>query len=75
MGIEEIQKVNALARELMRHNIAQTSDEAMLRAAEMLRANGVNSMTAAITSHSPIGKSEQAIVTNETLSGLNMDIR
>lgn len=92
MGVEEIQKVNALARELMRHNIAQTSDEAMLRAEEMLRANGVDSMTAAITSHSPMGtqvvqsttgpsrhkptwESEQAIVTNETLSGLNMDIR
>ncbi len=75
MGIEEIQKVNALARELMRHGIAQSSDEAMLRAEEMLRANGVNSMTQAITSHSPMGKSEEAIVTNETLSGLNMDIR
>ncbi|MBI2143303.1 hypothetical protein HYU20_03095 [Candidatus Woesearchaeota archaeon] len=75
MGIEEVQKVNALARELMRHGIAQTSDEAMIRAGEMLRANGVNSMTAAISSHSLIGKSEEAIVTNETLSGLNMDIR
>ena len=75
MGIEEIQKVNALARELMRHGIAQSSDEAMLRAEEMLRGNGVNSMTAAITSHTSMGKSEQAIMTNESLSGLNMDIR
>lgn len=75
MGIEEIQKVNALARELMRHGIAQTSDEAMLRAEEMLRANGVNSMTRAITAHSSMGKSEEAVMTNETLSGLNMDIR
>ena len=75
MGIEEIQRINVLARELMRHGIAQTSDEAMVRAGEMLRANGVNSMAAAITSHSPMGKSEEAIITNETLSGLNMDIR
>lgn len=75
MGIEEIQKVNALARELMRHGIAQTSDEAMLRAEEMLRANSVNSMTEAITSHSSMGKSGEAIMTNETISGLNMDIR
>ncbi len=75
MGVEEIQRINTLARELMRHGIAQTSDEAMVRAGEMLRANGVNSMAAAITSHSPMGKSEEAIVTNETLSGLNMDIR
>ena len=75
MGVEEIQRVNALARELMRHGIAQTSDEAMVRAGEMLRANGVNSMAAAITSHSSMGKSEEAIMTNETLSGLNMDIR
>ena len=75
MGVEEIQRVNALARELMRHGIAATSDEAMLRAVEMLRVNGVNSMTAAITSHSSMGKSEEAIITNEALSGLNMDIR
>ena len=75
MGIEEIQRINTLARELMRHGIAQTSDEAMVRAGEMLRANGVNSMAAAITSHSSMGKSEEAIMTNETLSGLNMDIR
>lgn len=75
MGIEEIQKVNALARELMRHGIAQTSDEAMVRAEEMLKANSVNSMTEAITSHTSMGRSKEAIMTNETLSGLNMDIR
>lgn len=75
MGIEEIQKVNALARELMRHGIVQTSDEAMIRAEEMLRANSVDSMTEAITSHSSMGRSQEAIMTNETLSGLNMDIR
>ena len=75
MGIEEIQKVNALARELMRHGLAQSSDEAMLRAEEMLKANSVNSMTAAIMSNTSMRKSEDAIMTNETLSGLNMDIR
>src|SRR3989338_3746925 len=45
MGIEEIQNVNALARELMRHGIAGTSDEALLKAKDMLRANPVDSMT------------------------------
>ncbi len=75
MGIEEIQRVNALARELMRHGIAQSSDEAMLRAEEMLKSNSIDSMTQAITSNTSMGRSEQAIMTNETLSGLNMDIR
>ena len=75
MGIEEIQRINTLARELMRHGIAQSSDEAMLRAEEMLKSNSINSMTQAITSNTSMGKSEQAIMTNESLSGLNMDIR
>ncbi|MBI3036527.1 hypothetical protein HYY73_02110 [Candidatus Woesearchaeota archaeon] len=75
MGIEEIQKVNALARELMRHNIVQTSDEAMLRAQEMLRGDSVNSMTDAITSNTSIGKSEQAYANHQVMSELNMDIR
>ncbi|MBI2144729.1 hypothetical protein HYU18_00215 [Candidatus Woesearchaeota archaeon] len=74
MGVEEIQKINALARELMRHNIAATSDEALLKAEEMLRGNGVNSMTAAITSNTSIGKSEYH-ASNEAISSLNMDVR
>lgn len=75
MGIEEIQKINALARELMRHNIVQTSDEALLRAEEMLRGDSVNSMTAAITSNTSIGKSEPAYANHQAVSELNMDVR
>ena len=75
MGIEEIQKVNALARELMRHNIVQTSDEAMIRAQEMLRGNSINSMTDAITSNTSIGKSEPAYAEHQVMSELNMGIR
>lgn len=75
MGVEEIQKVNALARELMKHGIASTSDEALLRAEEMLRGNGVNSMTAAITSSSTSGKSESAHFSQEMVQDLNMGIR
>src|SRR3989338_8963752 len=75
MGVEEIQKVNALARELMRHGIATTSDEAALRAEGMLRGNGVESMTAAITSNMSIGKSEPYHASQELLSSLNMDVR
>ncbi|MBI2550618.1 hypothetical protein HYV83_05590 [Candidatus Woesearchaeota archaeon] len=75
MGIEEIQKVNALARELMRHNIVQTSDEALIRAQEMLRGNSVNSMADAITSNTSIGKSEPAYANHQVVSELNMDIR
>ncbi len=74
MGVEEIQKINALARELMRHNIASTSDEAMLKAEEMLRSNPVNSMTSAITSNTSIGRSDSHH-SNEMLSELNMDVR
>jgi hypothetical protein len=73
MGVEEIQRVNALARELMKHGIAGTSDEALLRAEEMLRGNGVNSMTAAITASAP-GKSESHL-SQEALQDLNMGIR
>ncbi len=75
MGVEEIQKVNALARELMRHGIATTSDEAVLRAEEMLRGNGVDSMTAAITSSMPLGKPVPYHASQEMLSSLNMDVR
>ena len=75
MGIEEIQRVNALARELIRHGIAQTSDEAVLKAEEMLRGNGVSSMTAAITSNAHVARSEPANISNEALSELNMDVR
>ena len=75
MGVEEIQRINALARELMRHGIAQTSDEAVVKADEMLRGNGVSSMSAAITSHTNIAKSEPAHISNGALSELNMDVR
>lgn len=75
MGVEEIQKVNALARELMRHGIATTSDEAVLKAEEMLRGNGVSSMTAAITSGTSIGRTEPYPASQEMLSSLNMDVR
>lgn len=75
MGVEEIQKVNALARELMRHGIVQTSDEAVLRAQEMLRGNSVDSMTAAISSNTSLGKSEPAYANPQVMSELNMDIR
>ncbi|MBI2580841.1 hypothetical protein HYV85_03450 [Candidatus Woesearchaeota archaeon] len=75
MGVEEIQRINALARELMRHGIAQTSDEAVLKAEEMLRGNGVSSMSAAIASNSHIARSEPASISNEALSELNMDVR
>lgn len=75
MGIEEIQKINALARELMRHGIATTSDEAVLRAEEMLRGNGVDSMSAAITSSSSTGASAPYHASQEMLSSLNMDVR
>lgn len=75
MGIEEIQRINALARELMRHGIAQTSDEALLKAEEMLRGNGVSSMTAAITSNIQTGKPDAAHINQGALSELNMDVR
>ncbi len=75
MGIEEIQRVNALARELMKHGIAGTSDEALLRAEDMLRGNGVNSMTEAITSNMPLAKAEPAHISQEALSDLNIGIR
>lgn len=75
MGVEEIQKINALARELMRHGIATTSDEAVLRAEEMLRGNGVDSMSAAITSSSSTGASAPYHASQEMLSSLNMDVR
>ncbi len=77
MGIEEIQKVNALARELMRHGIAVTSDEALLKAEDMLKGDSVNSMTAAITSNTSIGQQRDANHghSNEVLTGLNMDVR
>lgn len=74
MGVEEIQKINALARELMRHNIASTSDEALLKAEEMLRGNPVDSMTSAITSNTSIGRTD-AHRSNEALTQLNMDMR
>ncbi|HIG97848.1 TPA: hypothetical protein HA231_00275 [Candidatus Woesearchaeota archaeon] len=74
MGIEEIQKVNALARELMRHGIAGTSDEALLKAKDMLRANPVDSMTAAISANTSIGRTEQH-AGQQALSEINMDIR
>ena len=75
MGVEEIQKVNALARELMKHGIASSSDEALLRAEDMLKANSVDSMTEAISHHSSIGKAAPATLSHEALSSLNMDIR
>ena len=75
MGVEEIQRINALARELVRHGIAQTSDEAVVKADEMLRGNGVNSMSAAITSNSHMASSEPAHISNGALSELNMDVR
>ena len=76
MGVEEIQKVNALARELMKHGIASTSDEAVLKAEDMLRANSVDSMTEAISNHSGQGRSAApAALQHEALQSLNMDIR
>ncbi len=75
MGVEEIQRINALARELMRHRIAETSDEALLKAEEMLRGNGVNSMSAAIASTAHAARSEPASISNEALTELNMDVR
>ena len=74
MGVEEIQKVNALARELMKHGIVHTSDEALLRAEDMLRANGVDSMTEAISSHMNVGKAP-ALLSQEMITSLNMDMR
>ena len=75
MGVEEIQRINALARELMRHGIAKTSDEALLKAEEMLRGKGVNSMSAAIVSNAHAARSEPANISNEALSELNMAVR
>jgi hypothetical protein len=75
MGVEEIQRVNALAKELMKHGMAGTSDEALLRAEDMLRGNGVNSMTAAITSSGSMGKTEATHLSNEALQEFNMGIR
>jgi len=75
MGIEEIQRVNALARELMKHGMASTSDEALLKAEDMLRGNGVSSMTEAITSNTSIGKSEPSALSQEMMTDLNMGIR
>ena len=75
MGVEEIQKVNALARELMKHGIASTSDEAVLKAEDMLRANSVDSMTEAISSYSKGGRAAPATMPQEALQSLNMDIR
>ncbi|HLD96900.1 MAG TPA: hypothetical protein VI934_00995 [Candidatus Nanoarchaeia archaeon] len=75
MGVEEIQKVNALARELMKHGIVHTSDEALLRAEDMLRPNSVDSMTEAISSHMSVGKPAHAMPSQEAISSLNMDIR
>ena len=75
MGVEEIQKINALAKELMRHGIASTSDEAMLRAEDILRPNSVDSMTEAISNHTQMGNSSSALASQEALSSLNMDIR
>ncbi len=75
MGVEEIQKINALAKELMKHRIAQTSDEALLRAEDMLRANSVDSMTEAIMHHTSASKAAPALMSQEAISSLNMDIR
>ncbi len=75
MGVEEIQKVNALARELMKHGIVHTSDEALLRAEDMLRANSVDSMTEAISKGMNVGKPAPALLSQEAISSLNMDIR
>ncbi|MBI2144607.1 hypothetical protein HYU17_05695 [Candidatus Woesearchaeota archaeon] len=75
MGVEEIQKINALARELMRHRIAGTSDEALLKAEEMLRGNPVNSMTAAIISNAPLRQQEQSHLPKDDFSELSMDVR
>ena len=75
MGVEEIQKVNALARELMKHGIASTSDEAVLKAEDMLRANSVDSMTESISARTNIGRAAPAMLSQEALSSLNMDIR
>ncbi|MEK6837943.1 MAG: hypothetical protein AABX69_04790, partial [Nanoarchaeota archaeon] len=78
MGVEEIQRINALAKELMRHGIARTSNEAVMKADEMLKGNGVSSMTAAITSNSSnshIAISEPAHLSDEALSELNMGVR
>ena len=75
MGVEEIQKVNALARELMKHGIASTSDEAVLKAEDMLKANSVDSMTESISAHTNIGRAAPAMLSQEALSSLNMDIR
>lgn len=72
VGVEEIQKINALARELMRHGIAGTSDEALLRAEDMLKSNSVDSMTAAI-SRAPAKAGNG--YSNEVLSEINMDVR
>ena len=75
MGVEEIQKVNALARELMKHGIANTSDEAVLKAEDMLRANSVDSMTEAISNNTSAGRAAPALLSQEALQSLNMDIR
>lgn len=78
MGVEEIQRINALAKELMRHGIARTSNEAVMKADEMLKGNGVSSMTAAITSNSSnshIAISEPAHLSDQALSELNMGVR
>ncbi len=36
-SVDEIQKINNLARELVKHNIASTSDEALRKAEEMIK--------------------------------------
>jgi hypothetical protein len=73
MGVDEIQRVNSMAKEFMMHGIVGSSDDAVMKAESMMRGNGVNSIIKAAIEQS--ASTQEGEYKKDVLSDLSLDVR